>query len=406
MKVVVYEHVSGGGYAEQPIPPNVLAEGFAMLRCVAADFRAAGHEVTTLLDDRLSKLNPPLAAEHKISVEHARNYERVLFDAAMRSDATFIIAPETWRNLEATVRLTEQTRSRSLNSKSHAIIDVADKVTLYKQLQNDRFQIPKTLTFQTFGLTDIEQSIKRELSYPVVFKPADGTGCSGISLVKCEAEIPRAVAKIMAESASTYFVAQEYVSGESASVSLICNGKNAVAISLNAQNISLAKSIEESSYMGGCVPLEHPRRREAYALAEKTVELFTGLRGYVGVDIIFSGNQLFVVDVNARLTTSYVGLREVAGFNVAQAIVDAVVDGKLPSKPSISGAACFTKLQTPKPTMEEFRKAAQLAAVASPPFPLTDGLKGYALIVGHGDDLEDANLRLEEAKKQLLNIWS
>ncbi len=63
LKIIVYEHVSGGGYAEQTIPPSVLAEGFGMLRCVVADFKAAGHEVTVLLDARISKLNPPIDAD-------------------------------------------------------------------------------------------------------------------------------------------------------------------------------------------------------------------------------------------------------------------------------------------------------------------------------------------------------
>ena len=63
MKVIVYEHASGGGYAGQPIPSSVLSEGFGMLRSVVADFKAAEHEVTVLMDARLSKLNPPLNAD-------------------------------------------------------------------------------------------------------------------------------------------------------------------------------------------------------------------------------------------------------------------------------------------------------------------------------------------------------
>ena len=60
MRILVYEHVSGGGYAGQPISPSVLSEGFGMLRTVVSDFKAAGHEVTVLLDARISKLNPPI----------------------------------------------------------------------------------------------------------------------------------------------------------------------------------------------------------------------------------------------------------------------------------------------------------------------------------------------------------
>ena len=87
------------------------------------------------------------------------------------------------------------------------------------------------------------------------------------------------------------------------------------------------------SYDGGCVPFEHPLKQEAFTLTEKVVESF-GLRGYVGVDFVLAEDKAFVVDVNPRLTTSYVGLREVAGFNVAQAVIDAVTEGYPSAKPN------------------------------------------------------------------------
>ena len=63
LRIIVYEHVSGGGYAGQPLPLDVLAEGFGMLRNFVTDLKAAGHETTVLLDGRFSKLNPPLDAD-------------------------------------------------------------------------------------------------------------------------------------------------------------------------------------------------------------------------------------------------------------------------------------------------------------------------------------------------------
>ncbi len=94
-----------------------------------------------------------------------------------------------------------------------------------------------------------------------------------------------------------------------------------------------------------------------------------------------------MVDVNPRLTTSYVGLRKVAGFNVAEALVNAVLKGKLPAKNEHKGFACFSKTETPKPTIEAFQKAAKLDAVVSPPFPLDDNAKSCALVIGEGDTL-------------------
>jgi predicted ATP-grasp superfamily ATP-dependent carboligase len=143
-----------------------------------------------------------------------------------------------------------------------------------------------------------------------------------------------------------------------------------------------------------------------FRIAEKVAESFPGLRGYVGVDFVLTQHKAFVVDVNPRLTTSYVGLRRIAGFNVVEALVDAVVKGKLPSKHETRGYACFSKIKTPTPTVDVFQKTAKSAEVVSPPFPLTDNAASCALVIGEGSSLEVALQRLEEAKKHLLNIFT
>jgi predicted ATP-grasp superfamily ATP-dependent carboligase len=147
------------------------------------------------------------------------------------------------------------------------------------------------------------------------------------------------------------------------------------------------------------VPFEHQQKEAAYAVAKRVVEAIGGLRGYVGVDMILSGERIFVVDVNARLTTSFVGLRKVAGFNVAMALVEAVVSGELPQKVENKGVVCFMKVQTPKPTLQTFLDNAKSSAVVSPPFPIDS--EGYAMVLGDGETPQTASQSLEEAKKHL-----
>jgi len=407
LKVIVYEHVSGGGYAGQPIPQGVLSEGFSMLRSVVADFKTTGHEVTVLLDSRLSKLNPPLDADCTLPIIYPEESEKFLNNVAKINDAIYVIAPETGQTLQALVELVEKTGKISLNCRSSAIKLVADKAALYERLQKNDFPTPKKLLLKiTDSLTQVKQAIKRELKYPIIFKPVDGVGCCGLSLVKEDAQVAKAIAKVKAESKSKCFIAQEFINGESVSVSLLTTGKKAVAISLNRQNISLSEPDMDSSYDGGCVPFCHTIKQEAFALAEKVVESFSGLRGYVGVDLVLAGQKAFVVDVNPRLTTSYVGLRKVASFNVAEVLVDAVLKGKLPIKSENHGVACFLKIETHKPTIDVFHKLAKLTTIVSPPFPLEGNAQSCALIIGNGDTWNDAKLSLEEAKKHMLNIFT
>ena len=405
MKIIVYEHVSGGGYAEQPVPMGFLCEGYAMLRCVAADFKAAGHEVTVLMDARISKLNPPIDADSIVPVFYPKENEKFLVVLSKINDAVYVIAPETGQTLQSLVDLVEKTGKNSLNCESQAIGKVADKTYLYSELKKHSFPTPKTLVINiNDSLTMIKQTINRELNYPFILKPSDGVGCSGLSLVKEESQIKKAVDKIKSESKSTSFIAQAFIKVQSASVSVWSTGKKALAISLNSQNIILADATGVSSYEGGSVPLDYWLKQDIFKIAEKVVEAFPGLKGYVGVDVVLTEHKAFIVDVNPRLTTSYVGLRKVANFNVAKALVEAVSNGKLPSKPENRGVVCFSKIETPKPSANAFQKTAKLDSVVSPPFPLDSSDKSCALLIGDGENLDIAQQHLEEAKKHLLNI--
>ena len=407
MKVIVYEHISGGGYAGQPIPPSVLSEGFGMLRSIVSDFKTAGHEVTVLLDARISKLNPPIAVDCTVPVFYPQELKKFLANVAKINDAVYVVAPETGQTLQSLVILVEQTGKVSLNCESSAIQKVADKAVLCEILNKNSLPTPKTLVLNVAdGLAIVKRAIKSKLSYPVVFKPMDGVSCGGLSAVKEDAQVEKAIAKIKAESAGKRFIIQEFVEGEAASVSLLSARGKALAISLNKQNVKIALPETVSSYEGGTVPFDHPLKQEAFAMAQKVVESYPGLRGYVGVDLVLAQDKPFVVDVNPRLTTSYVGLSRVADFNVAQALVNAVLKSELPAKHESHGFACFSKIETPKPTISAFQKAAQISEVVSPPFPLNDNTKACSLIAGHGDSLENAWLRLEEAKKRTLNIIS
>ncbi len=405
MKIILYEYASGGGYAGQHLPTGILAEGFGMLRCVAADFKAAGYEVTILLDARLSKLKPPIEADYIFPIMYPEEPEELLANLAKINDSIYIIAPETGQTLQALVELAEKTGTTTLNCKSATIAKVANKALLFGNLQKKGFPIPKTLLLDTSDTwAQIKLTLKRQLDYPIVFKPVDGVGCSGLSVVEEEVHIGKAIDKIRAESKCSQFVAQEFIKGQSASVSLLATENKALAISLNRQNITMAGPEAFSSYNGGCIPFDHPFKKEAFDIAEKVVESFHGLLGYVGVDLVLAQDMPYVVDVNPRLTTSYVGLRKVVNFNLAKALENSVLEGKFPVKPKNRGIACFLKVETPKPTLEAFNNSSHMPAVVSPAFPFEDNTKSCALLIGNGTNLDEATCVIEEAKKRLCNI--
>jgi hypothetical protein len=79
------------------------------------------------------------------------------------------------------------------------------------------------------------------------------------------------------------------------------------------------------------------------ALAQSALALLPGLQGYVGVDLVLSGSDAWLIEINPRLTTSYIGLRQLIQLNLAQAIWNACRNGVLPEDVSLEGQTAFTK---------------------------------------------------------------
>ena len=66
-------------------------------------------------------------------------------------------------------------------------------------------------------------------------------------------------------------------------------------------------------------------RRDAanfQALSRQIAQALPGLWGYIGVDLIRANDgALTVLEINPRLTTSYCGLRDAVGINVAELLL-------------------------------------------------------------------------------------
>ena len=113
-------------------------------------------------------------------------------------------------------------------------------------------------------------------------------------------------------------------------------------LSLNGQAIEVGRPFV---YRGGEVPLAHPMAARALTVAQSAVRLIPGLAGYIGVDLILTPDEALLIEINPRLTTSYIGLRQVIDLNLAQAIWDARYRGTLPSQVRFIGQISFTKDQ-------------------------------------------------------------
>jgi predicted ATP-grasp superfamily ATP-dependent carboligase len=404
LRLLIYEHVSGGGFSGKPIPPSILSEGFGMLRALTVDAKNAGHSVITVLDSRIAELHPPLEVYQTLSVNSRAEAENIIKEAAETCDAAYIIAPETNGTLQTLVDKIEQSNTLSLNCTAEAIAEVSDKTRVQKHAKSIGLSTPETISFSAKdNKEDITKTINEKIGFPVILKPADDAGCGGLSIVTNKKQVKQAVNKI-AKQAGNHFMAQQLIHGTPASVTLISNGTEALPITLNKQTISLKTPSQNSSYKGGTTPLDDTRENAAFTTAKKLAESIKGLKGYIGVDLILTEQEPMVIEVNPRLTTSYVGTRKVLKFNLAQAIVNSTLRHELPSNRKPSGYAYFEKVKTLNPNNESLQETYGMLELVSPPFPTPNEPSTCALICSHGLTLRQAKRDFDNAKRQLNNL--
>jgi len=150
-----------------------------------------------------------------------------------------------------------------------------------------------------------------------VVKPDDGVGCEDTCLLRDAGEVQR---WLNVGNRRNTHVVQPYLSGDAASLSVLCHDGRALLLSCNRQLIELQQGMfrYRGSILNGVA--QHWDRCEE--VAQAVARAIPGLAGYVGMDVLIRDGEIVVVEVNPRLTTSYAGLARATGCNPARLVVD------------------------------------------------------------------------------------
>jgi len=279
--IFLYEHVTAVGTRDS----SLYREGRAMRDAIAADLLAIpGIDVHIL---------------ESASVDEFKK-------RAQRSDWSLIIAPETDGILETCCTRVQKAGGRLLGPSPEAIRLAADKWALARHFNEHGIPTPRSVR-----LGD------ESLAYPFVLKPRDGAGSQSTYLVTDKASEQAALSQVDAANTLT----QEFSLGNAGSVAVLCGPGETRAMQPCSQRLSADGRFQ---YEGGQTPIRHADR--AASLAVRAVRTVDGLLGYVGVDLVL-GEHDVVIEINPRLTTSYIGLRQAADFNIAEAMLQ-IAEGR------------------------------------------------------------------------------
>jgi tyramine---L-glutamate ligase len=323
MRVFVYEFVTGGGFlgAGWGAPPkSLLREGAAMVSALAADFAALeGTQVVVLRDSRQS--GPEIPGVRVYGVDSADEERSRFAKFAAECDSTVVIAPELSGVLLDRCREVERAGGRLLGPGSGLVELASDKHATAEWLRSAGVPLPDGRAVAP------GQPLPPDFAFPAVGKPRWGAGSQGVQRLADRKAAADWIAGVTEPSRL-----ERFCPGVAASVALVCGPKGLHPLVPCRQRLS---DDGRFVYQGGSLPLEAPLARRAVDLATRAVRALAEPTGYLGVDLVLGadtdGRDDVVIEVNPRLTTSYVGLRAAAspGTNLAAAML-AACEGRTP----------------------------------------------------------------------------
>jgi predicted ATP-grasp superfamily ATP-dependent carboligase len=329
MRVFVSEYVCGGAWQQKQLETSLAREGRAMLSALTEDIaKIPGCEVVTTWDARLG---PCPLRDCEVRVVDLALEELSLFRELIRdSDAVWVIAPETngellKRALQVQlVNDTEPPRAsprRFLGASDRAILLASDKLPLAAWLQERSIPTPETLPFNPANRSAVRWP------EPTIIKRRDGAGSQDMFLVHDGFDLWNARHELGRLNEPETFIQQPFIAGKALSVALLIADDGTVLEVFPVAEQHLSDD-GHFKYRGGRVPADIPPEsaRAVQQLAERACRAMPGLTGYVGCDLVLPDASLLVpvlIEINPRLTSSYLGYRQLTDDNIPARLLDA-----------------------------------------------------------------------------------
>ena len=352
MGILIVEFVTGGGeylLAEgDPWAAELVAEGQAMRDSVATALRSASDEPLIVFQAANQAPCSIAGVENRI-IRHAKDFWRQLEQICTASSQpsssqpsssqpsssqpsssqpsssqssssqssslqpaeswrVLVIAPETEGWLSHLTRKIESSRASLLSPDSQFVELCSDKTATIEWLMQRGVPVPATHCSPDRGW---------------MIKPRIGCGGEGVRCVR-EADL----ATMQAFSRERWHLEPR---GEGLPVSISCLRCQSGFVLLPPFEQRFS-SVDPWRYAGGMALSSPDLIRRCQRLARKTVSNLPPTCGYFGIDLLLGPSSAtdVVLEVNPRLTTSWVGLSKLLGGSLGKALLD-LGRGKLPS---------------------------------------------------------------------------
>ena len=302
------EFITGGGLCNEDLPQSLAKEGALMRDALLQDLSELPYDIITTLDSRVK--NDALQANIHGACRLVLANDNVwqMWETLIKScDAVWLIAPETDSVLQKLTQMAAQHGKLILGCGLASIEVASKKMATYLALEAAGIVSVPTYTLENWPKSH----------WIWLAKPNDGAGCSDIACFNNPDDLQDWIED---NHKQLTHVIQAFQPGDAASISCIMKNGKAYLLSCNSQHIEINNQL--LSYTGGVVNGMRDYWPQFEFIANKIAQSLPDLAGFVGIDVIVDDDEIVVVEINPRLTTSYVGLRESIGANPAELVIN------------------------------------------------------------------------------------
>lgn len=298
-RVFVYEYLSGSALAAAQWP-ELLSQGVAMRDAMVRDLLACGDVAVSVATTGPAARVPAGAA--RVWARPGEAAPAFVARVGATHAAVWAVAPEC-EGVLAQLAAAVAPR-RWLGCQAGAIALASSKGATLRHCAAHGLETP--LRFEA-------------VAQRWVVKPDDGAGATD---ARVHADLGKACRDRDARRGDAWL--EPWVEGPALSVSLLCTKARVQVLAVNRQRIAV--DAEGALHFEGVeVDAVHDARRPAMAaFARQVAGAVPGLRGVVGLDIVWHEQRgPVLIEINPRLTSAYVGLSAALGRNVAAELLAA-----------------------------------------------------------------------------------
>jgi len=313
MKILVFEYITGGGFNKQELPDSLVREGRLMLQALLDNLAVINDiEAIVMLDWRIDGLvNTQGAASAIIGAEHDTTTE--FSRLAEQCDATWPIAPEFDNILQILCQTIQSLDKKLLTSPANVVAITGNKFSTYQHLRQHRIATVSTrILTNGADIVDLNYANQNANLHEWIIKPVDGAGCNDSHIITGTQNLE------LISLRSDNYIVQPHLDGRKTSLSCLFKEGQGWLLCTNFQQFNV---INSQYQLSSIIVNDQPVTTAYQDLVDRIARALPQLWGYVGIDLIETTEQTLVLEINPRLTTSFVGIYAATGINVCRCVL-------------------------------------------------------------------------------------